>query len=42
MLHVELPDGSYALVPIGDEEGSRGELNQLELSQDLDQSSGEL
>jgi hypothetical protein len=30
------PDSSYALVPVGDEEGSGGELNQLEVNQDLD------
>jgi hypothetical protein len=34
MLRVELRDGSYALVPVGDEEGSEGELNQLEVNQD--------
>jgi hypothetical protein len=42
MLRVELPEGSYALVPMGGEEGSRGELNQLEVNQDPEQSSGEL
>jgi hypothetical protein len=42
MLCVQLPDGSDALVPMGDEEGSEGELNQLEMSQDPDQSLGEL
>jgi hypothetical protein len=41
MFCVELLDGSYALVPVGDEEGSGGELNQLEMN-DPDQSSGEL
>jgi hypothetical protein len=34
MCRVELPDGSYTLVPVGDEEGSIGELNQLEVNQD--------
>jgi hypothetical protein len=36
------PDGSYALVPVGDKERFEGELNQLEVNQDLDQSLGEL
>jgi hypothetical protein len=36
MLHVELPDDNYALVHVGDEEGSRGELNQLEVNRDPD------
>ena len=37
ILRVELPDGSYALVPVGDEEGAGGELHHLEVNQEPDQ-----
>ena len=41
ILCVELPDGSYALVPVGDEEGVDEELHHVVVNQDPDQSSGE-
>jgi hypothetical protein len=34
---VDLPDGSYTLVPEGDE-GADGELQYVDVAQDLDQS----
>jgi hypothetical protein len=36
---VDLPDGSYTLVPEGGDEGADGELQYVDVAQDLDQSS---
>jgi hypothetical protein len=35
--HVDLPDGSYTLVPEGRDEGADGELQDVDVAQDLDQ-----
>jgi hypothetical protein len=35
---VDLPDGSYTLVPEGGDEGFDGELQYVDVAQDLDQS----
>jgi hypothetical protein len=35
---VDLPDGSYTLVPEGGDEGADGELQYVDVAQDLDQS----
>jgi hypothetical protein len=35
---VDLPDGSYTLVPEGRDEGADGELLHVDVAQDLDQS----
>jgi hypothetical protein len=35
---VDLPDGSYTLVPEGGDEGANGELLYVDVAQDLDQS----
>ena len=36
--HVDLSDGSYTLVPEGEDEGADGELQYVDVAQDLDQS----
>jgi hypothetical protein len=36
--HVDLPDGRYTLVPEGGDEGADGELQYVDLAQDLDRS----
>jgi hypothetical protein len=36
--HVDLPDGSYTLVPEGGDEGADGELQYVGVAQDLNQS----
>jgi hypothetical protein len=36
---VDLPNGSYTLVPEGGDEGADGELQYMDVAQDLDQSS---
>jgi hypothetical protein len=36
--HVHLPNGSYTLVPGGGDEGADGELQYVDVAQDLDQS----
>jgi hypothetical protein len=39
MLHrIDLPDGSYTLVPEGGDEGVDGELQYVDVAQGLDQS----
>jgi hypothetical protein len=35
---VDLPDGSYMIVPEGGDEGVDGELQYVDVAQDLDQS----
>ena len=35
---VELPDGSYTLMPEAEEEGADGDVHYVEVNQDLDQS----
>jgi hypothetical protein len=35
---VDLPDGSYTLVPEGGDEGVDGELQYMDVAQDMDQS----
>jgi hypothetical protein len=35
---VDLPDGSYTLVPVGGDEGADDELQYVDIVQDLDQS----
>jgi hypothetical protein len=37
---VDLPDGGYTLVPEGGDEGADGELQYVDVAQDLDQSTG--
>jgi hypothetical protein len=37
-LRVDLPDGSYTLVPEGGDEGVDSELQYVDVAQDLDQS----
>jgi hypothetical protein len=36
--HVDLPNGRYMLVPEGGDEGASGELQYVDVAQDLDQS----
>jgi hypothetical protein len=36
--HVDLPDSSYTLVPEGGDEGADGELQYVDVAEDLDQS----
>jgi hypothetical protein len=36
--HVDVPAGSYTLVPEGGDEGADGELQYVDVAQDLDQS----
>jgi hypothetical protein len=40
--HIELPDGNYELVPESEGELAEGEVNVVEVQQDLDQSSEDL
>jgi hypothetical protein len=35
---VDIPDGSYTLVPEGGDEGADGELQYVDVAQELDQS----
>jgi hypothetical protein len=35
--HVDLPDGSYKLVPEGGDEGADGDVHYVAVEQDLDQ-----
>jgi hypothetical protein len=35
---VDLPDGSYTLVPEGGDEGAAGDMHYVTVEQDLDQS----
>jgi hypothetical protein len=36
--HVDLPDGSYTLVPKGGDEGADGDVHYVVVEQDMDQS----
>jgi hypothetical protein len=36
--HVDLPDGRFTLVPEGGDEGAVGELQYVDVAQDLNQS----
>jgi hypothetical protein len=38
ILRVEVPDGSYTLVPTDEDEGAGGDVRYLTVEQDLDQS----
>jgi hypothetical protein len=38
MLRVEVPDGSYTLVPADEDEGAGGSMHYVTVEQDLDQS----
>jgi hypothetical protein len=38
ILHVEVPDGSYTLVPAHEDEGAGGDVHYVTIEQDPDQS----
>jgi hypothetical protein len=38
ILRVEVPDGSYTLVPAGDDEGAGGDQHYVTVEQEADQS----